>query len=48
MNILVVDDDSVSRSVMEKIMGNFGTCEAAESGRAALAAFVKARNRIAV
>ncbi len=39
MRVLVVDDELVSRKKMEKIMGTFGECVAAESGKAALNAF---------
>lgn len=39
MRILVVDDEVVSRSKLQKIMSNFGHCTAVESGMAALKAF---------
>jgi two-component system chemotaxis response regulator CheY len=42
MNILVVDDELVSRRKMEVIMTSYGTCETAETGEAAMAAFCRA------
>ena len=42
MKTLVVDDELVSRKKMQKIMENFGECEAVESGSAAIATFKKA------
>lgn len=39
MKILVVDDELVSRSKMQKIMESFGECEAVTSGAEAVAAF---------
>jgi DNA-binding response OmpR family regulator len=42
MKILIVDDEVVSRSKLQKIMSNFGHCEAVESGPAALDAFKNA------
>lgn len=39
MKILVVDDEMVSRCKPQKIMLNFGQCQAVESGAAALTAF---------
>ena len=42
MKILIVDDEYVSRSKMQKTMDTLGECEAVESGSAAIAAFKKA------
>ena len=39
MRALVVDDEVVSRSKLQKIMARFGPCDAADSGSAALHAF---------
>ena len=45
MNILVVDDDAVSRRKMQHIMQSFGECTATASGTEALAAFKAAWER---
>ena len=42
MRILVVDDESVSRKVLQKALEAFGQCEEAEDGRQATAAFQRA------
>ena len=42
MHILIVDDELVSRRKMEVIMSGFGTCETAQSGGEAIAAFCRA------
>jgi CheY-like chemotaxis protein len=42
MNILVVDDELVSRRKMEVIMKGYGVCETVETGEAAIAAFCRA------
>jgi len=39
MRILTADDELVSRKLMEKIMTNYGECEAVASGQAAIEAF---------
>jgi HD-like signal output (HDOD) protein/DNA-binding NarL/FixJ family response regulator len=39
MKILIVDDELVSRQLMERIMTNYGECETVESGKAAIEAF---------
>ncbi len=44
MKILVVDDDAIARKAMQNIMNSLGECEVAESGRAAITAFEKARD----
>ncbi len=38
MNILVVDDEIVSRKKMMKILSGFGTCDGVKTGKAALRA----------
>ncbi len=38
MRILIVDDELVSRSKLEKIMANFGTCDSAVNGDQAVTA----------
>ncbi|MFO7912285.1 MAG: response regulator [Desulfotignum sp.] len=38
MNILVVDDEIVSRKKMMKILSGFGTCDGVKSGKGALQA----------
>jgi len=45
MKILVVDDETVSRTKLKLIMDNFGECDAAENGRQALAMFHKAHRQ---
>ena len=45
MKILVVDDETVSRTKLKLIMDNFGECDAAENGRQALAMFHKAHQQ---
>ncbi|MBW2440197.1 MAG: HDOD domain-containing protein [Deltaproteobacteria bacterium] len=45
MRILVVDDEMVSRTKLKLIMENFGHCEVAENGKAALAMFHKAHQQ---
>lgn len=45
MKILVVDDDLASRKKMERIMCSFGSCQAVESGNAAMEAFLDALNQ---
>jgi two-component system, chemotaxis family, chemotaxis protein CheY len=42
MKILIVDDDSVSRMFLERIMNDFGECVAVGSGAEAIAAFKNA------
>lgn len=42
MKILVVDDEMVSRKKMQKIMQNFGECQTADSGKAAVEAYTEA------
>jgi two-component system chemotaxis response regulator CheY len=42
MKTLVVDDELVSRRLMQRTMAKFGACEAVESGSKAIAAFKKA------
>ena len=42
MKILIVDDESVSRKVLQKALEAFGQCEEAEDGREATAAFKRA------
>ena len=42
MKILVVDDETVSRKKLQKIMSSFGECEAVESGKAAIKSFEQA------
>ncbi len=42
MKTLIVDDDFVSRTKMRTIMENYGQCDAAEGGVAAIAAFREA------
>lgn len=42
MRILIVEDDPVSRMVMEKNLTRFGSCDLAENGVLALKAFLKA------
>jgi len=42
MKILVVDDETVSRKKLQKIMSSFGECEEVESGKAAIKAFEQA------
>lgn len=42
MNILVVDDELVSRKKLRKIMSSFGECEEVESGEAAIKTFEQA------
>ena len=39
MKILVVDDDPVSRKMLQKIMSSFGECEEVENGKAAMKSF---------
>lgn len=39
MKILIVDDDFISRSKMQKILESFGECEVAENGENAIMAF---------
>ena len=39
MRILIVDDDFVSRRILQKHLADFGTCEIAVNGREALEAF---------
>jgi len=43
MRVLVVDDDPVSRTKMQKIMNSFGSCQSVDGGEPALAAFKAAR-----
>ncbi len=45
MNILVVDDDSVGRQKMQKILEKVGTCVSAENGFEALGLFQEAQSR---
>lgn len=47
MKILVVDDEIVSRKMMQKIMDPLGECELVESGREAIEAFKKASENLA-
>ena len=42
MKILVVDDETVSRKKLQKIMSSFGECEEVDNGQAALEKFQKA------
>ncbi|MCW7753241.1 response regulator [Desulfobotulus sp. H1] len=42
MRILIVEDDPVSRMVMQKNLSRFGPCDFAENGRQALEAFEEA------
>ena len=42
MNILIVEDDSVSRKFMTKFLSRYGTCQAAEDGVRALNMYKKA------
>ncbi len=42
MKILVVDDEPVSRSLMQHLLQGFGECETAATGKEAVAAFAKA------
>jgi two-component system chemotaxis response regulator CheY len=42
MKILVVDDDPVSRKMLQKIMSSFGECEEVENGKAAIKSFEQA------
>ena len=42
MNILVVDDEIVSRKKMMKILSGFGTCDGVKTGKEALGAVKKA------
>ena len=39
MKILIVDDDPVSRKLLEKQMSDFAECEAAETGKEAISAY---------
>jgi len=39
MKILVVDDDPVSRKMLQKIMSSFGECEEVENGKVAIKSF---------
>jgi HD-like signal output (HDOD) protein/FixJ family two-component response regulator len=45
MNILIVDDELVSRKKMVKLMERFGRCVEAETGAAAFAQFLKAHEK---
>ncbi|TWI76800.1 two-component system chemotaxis response regulator CheY [Desulfobotulus alkaliphilus] len=42
MRILIVEDDPISRMVMQKNLKTFGICDLVENGREALEAFEKA------
>lgn len=42
MRILIVEDDPVSRMVMEKNLNRFGSCDLAENGALGLKAFCRA------
>lgn len=42
MRILVVEDDFVSRKLLEKILSDFGKCETAVNGREAIEAYESA------
>ena len=42
MRLLIVDDDSVNRELLAKMMANFGECEMVEGGKEAVSAFTKA------
>lgn len=41
MNILIVDDEVVSRKKMKKILDDFGMCQLAENGDTAITAVIK-------
>ena len=44
MRILIVEDEPVSREVLEKMLKEHGECDIAEDGEAALAAFRRAHS----
>lgn len=42
MRFLIIDDETISRLTLERMLGNYGTCQSAGTGKAALTAFADA------